>query len=177
MASCLGAAMEVVARARLVQMTGAERLARESGTPRAKAGRSLGTHGHHMRTRHRSEAGRPAHSAGLCRVPCVWGPLGTPAALPDLRARRMLRLFAQPSRDRPLQGDRPSSYPILRAGRGLAMVLHRRHGGVKAASRLIPQLSPEPWAALEALTAAAPVSRPTVGPAGAPRRYALSADR
>src|SRR5262245_48819976 len=111
----------------------------------------------------------------MCRVPRDWEPLGASAALPDLRARRMLRLLAQPARDRPLQGDRPSGHPVLRAWRGLAVVLRRRPHGVRAGGRLIPHRWAEPRAALAAPPGAAQASRPTAGPAGAPRRYAPSA--
>ena len=54
--------------------------------------------------------------------------LGTSANVPDLRARRLLRFQPAPARQRTLPTDRPPRHAIGRAGRELAVVLHRRPG-------------------------------------------------
>src|SRR5580693_6180029 len=53
--------------------------------------------------------------------------VGAPAPVPDLRARGLLRLFAAPSRAGPRLRGRSPDRPVVRAGRGLALVLCRRN--------------------------------------------------
>src|SRR3954468_24529466 len=65
-------------------------------------------------------------------VPAARVALGPSAVVPDLRARRLLRPVpgqACPPARRP---GRPSDHPVVRAGRGLAVVLRRRGTGVTA---------------------------------------------
>jgi len=45
--------------------------------------------------------------------------------MPDLWTRRLLRRFAEPARHRPLRADGASGLPVVRAGRAVALVLHR----------------------------------------------------
>src|SRR6185437_2201504 len=52
--------------------------------------------------------------------------MGAPAPVPDLRARGLLRLFATAARARPRLGGREPVCPVVRAGRGLALLLCRR---------------------------------------------------
>lgn len=52
--------------------------------------------------------------------------LGPLEALPDVRARRLLRLIAGPSRHKTLSRHRASGRSILSAGRKLDVVLRRR---------------------------------------------------
>ena len=56
--------------------------------------------------------------------------VGTPADVPDLWARRLLRLQPAPARQRTLPADRTSGDALRRTGRGLAVVLHRRPAGL-----------------------------------------------
>ena len=67
-----------------------------------------------------------AHARGLRGVPARRHPLGAPAAVPDLRARRLLRLLDRQARDRALPRDRAPGDAQHRARRGLALVLRRR---------------------------------------------------
>ena len=53
--------------------------------------------------------------------------MGPPADVHDVRACGLLQQLPEPSRDRPLPRHRPSDRPVLRAGRGLVVLLHRRH--------------------------------------------------
>src|SRR6266404_1863660 len=46
-----------------------------------------------------------------------------------MRARRVLRLVSQQARHETLPQDKASDHPLLRARRGLDVVLHRRTGG------------------------------------------------
>src|SRR3954454_186265 len=63
-------------------------------------------------------------------VPADRVSLGPPAAVPDLRARRLLRPVPGQARP-PARGPRrPSDHPVVPAGRGLAVVLRRRGTGV-----------------------------------------------
>ncbi|CAK7281068.1 hypothetical protein SGPA1_11861 [Streptomyces misionensis JCM 4497] len=55
---------------------------------------------------------------------------GAAAALPDLRARRLLRLLAGPARHRAPREVRSSGDADLRTGRGLAVVLRRPRAGL-----------------------------------------------
>ena len=66
-------------------------------------------------------------------------PLGASAAVPDLRARRLLRLVEEQARARPLPRDEAPDRPVLRAGRGLALVLRRR--GVPVTPALLAALA------------------------------------
>src|SRR5262245_42513653 len=55
--------------------------------------------------------------------------MAPPSALPYVRPRRVLRLVAEQARDEALSRHRPSRDPLVRARRGLAVVLRRqRHG-------------------------------------------------
>src|SRR5262245_55067779 len=55
--------------------------------------------------------------------------MGAPAHLPDLRARGLLRLVAQPARDQALPRLEAPHRHLGRAGRDLVVVLRRRGGG------------------------------------------------
>src|SRR3954449_3592896 len=63
-------------------------------------------------------------------VPADRVPLGPSAAVPDLRARRLLRPVPGQARPPALGPGRPSHHPVVPAGRGLAVVLRRRGTGV-----------------------------------------------
>src|SRR3954449_3415740 len=63
-------------------------------------------------------------------VPADRVSLGPPAAVPDLRARRLLRPVPGQARPPALGPGRPSHHPVVPAGRGLAVVLRRRGTGV-----------------------------------------------
>src|SRR5436190_19954066 len=52
--------------------------------------------------------------------------LGHPAPVPDVRPRRLLRQLAGPARDEALPRQRPSRHPLVRAGRGLGLLLPGR---------------------------------------------------
>src|SRR5215218_3333753 len=52
--------------------------------------------------------------------------LGSPPNVHDLRQDRLLRLIAEPSRDRACGPERPPDHSLGRARRGLELVLHRR---------------------------------------------------
>src|SRR3954470_1063489 len=57
-------------------------------------------------------------------------PLGPSAAVPDLRARGLLRPVPGQARPPARRPGRPSDHPVVPAGRGLAVVLRRRGTGV-----------------------------------------------
>src|SRR5262249_39956003 len=59
-------------------------------------------------------------------------PLGPPARVPDLRPRRLLRLVAEPPRDRTFPRDEAPDRHIPRARGGLGLVLPRRPGALMA---------------------------------------------
>src|SRR4051794_36034559 len=63
-------------------------------------------------------------------VPADRVPLGPSAAVPDLRARRLLRPVPGQARPPARRPGRPSDHPVVPAGRGLAVVLRRRGAGV-----------------------------------------------
>ncbi|CAA9521102.1 MAG: Isopeptidase T, partial [uncultured Thermoleophilia bacterium] len=56
--------------------------------------------------------------------------VGPPAPLPLVRPRRLLRLVAQPARDRARADERSSDHRVDRARRELALVLRRRGAGL-----------------------------------------------
>src|SRR3954453_14295246 len=62
-------------------------------------------------------------------VPAHRFSLGPSAAVPDLRARRLLRPVPGQARPPARRAGRPSDHPVVRAGRGLAVVLRRRGTG------------------------------------------------
>src|ERR1700761_1493005 len=68
--------------------------------------------------------------------------MGPPSALPDLRACRVLRLVPAPARPRARPCHRPPHRAVLRAGRGLAVVLRRR--GLRLSNRLEGGLDEQP---------------------------------
>src|SRR4051812_9963571 len=68
----------------------------------------------------------PAHDGGLRGLPEDRVTLGAPARVPELRTCRLLRLLAQPSRPRARRDDEPRRGALVRAGRGLALVLRGR---------------------------------------------------
>src|SRR3954469_25952853 len=59
-------------------------------------------------------------------VPADRVPLGPSATVPDLRARRLWRPPPRQARPPARRPGRPSDHPVVRAGRGLAVVLRRR---------------------------------------------------
>src|SRR3954470_13107870 len=63
-------------------------------------------------------------------VPADRVSLGPSAAVSDLRARRLLRPVPGQARPPARRPGRPSDHPVVRAGRGLAVVLRRRGAGV-----------------------------------------------
>src|SRR3984893_13116709 len=69
---------------------------------------------------------RTHHHTRLRGLPAGGDRLGPPPGVPDLRARGLLRHLAAPARPCPLAEGRPSRCPLVRAGRGLGLVLCRR---------------------------------------------------
>src|SRR5690349_1168900 len=63
-------------------------------------------------------------------VPADRVTLGPSAAVPDLRARRLLRPVPGQARPPTRRPGRSSDHPVVPAGRGLAVVLRRRGTGV-----------------------------------------------
>ena len=95
---------------------------------------------------------RDAERARLRGVPEDRLALGAPAALPDVRPRRLLRQLAEPPRHQALPRDRPSDHRGLRPARGLGLVLRRRgdarprrarHAAATARSRASTEISPD----------------------------------
>jgi hypothetical protein len=74
----------------------------------------------------RSARGQRQDTRGLRGVPGDRQPLGPPPALPQLRACRLLRLLARPPRQRAFPPHRPPRDPLIRARRGMAVVLRGR---------------------------------------------------
>src|SRR4051812_47640686 len=70
--------------------------------------------------------GRAPHSRGLRGVPAARHAVGASAPVPQLWPRRLLRFVARPPRAPARASDRPPDRPVLRARRGLALVLLRR---------------------------------------------------
>src|SRR5919107_812482 len=64
--------------------------------------------------------------AGLPGLPGQWGDVGGAAAVRGVRAGRLLRQLAQPARDPALPWHRAPDHPVLRAGRGLVVLLRGR---------------------------------------------------
>jgi threonine dehydrogenase-like Zn-dependent dehydrogenase len=56
---------------------------------------------------------------------------GCIALVPDLRSRRLLRLLSASARKAAFPSQRASNHPILRTGRGLALVLYRPSRGLR----------------------------------------------
>lgn len=73
--------------------------------------------------------------------------LGASAPVPDMRPRWLLRLLAEPAREKTLPCKRPPDRPVLRAGRGLALVLCGPSRGV---SRKEPIRAQRPGSRLRA---------------------------
>src|SRR5580700_10301537 len=100
------------------------------GIPAAPA---KGDHaGSHRSARNPDPPGVPADTGGLRGVPAPGVGVGAPAAVPDLRTRRVLRFVPAAARPRPRLSGRPPGRAVVRAGRELALVLCRRN------LRLIP---------------------------------------
>src|SRR5580704_1990807 len=79
-----------------------------------------------------------AYPAGLRRVPKNRRCVGSLAALPDVRSRRLLRLLAEQARNAALSRDAPPRDTVLSARGALALVLCRPAIGavtVRGASR------------------------------------------
>ncbi|CAA9293945.1 MAG: Isopeptidase T, partial [uncultured Gemmatimonadetes bacterium] len=75
-------------------------------------------------------AGRGAADAGrLRRVPAERLGMGSPAPVPHLRPRGLLRLVAQPPRHQALPRDAAPHRHLRRTGRGLVVVLRRPGAG------------------------------------------------
>jgi Kef-type K+ transport system membrane component KefB len=88
---------------------------------------------------------RCCRRARAARTACARGPLGAPAAVHQLRARRLLRLLAQPARRRARHARRPPGDGLGRAGRGLGLVLPGRdHPGAPSGLIRRPALSVSP---------------------------------
>src|SRR6185437_10463056 len=86
--------------------------------------------GHGDADRSAPEPGPPGDAADTRRLRGMPDPgvrVGAPAPVPDLRARGLLRLFAAPARPGPRLRGRAPDRPVVRAGRGLAVVLCRRN--------------------------------------------------
>jgi hypothetical protein len=79
----------------------------------------------------RSDPRRPARYArGMRGMPAIRGSLGASEAVPELRSRGVLRFLPEPARDQALSFDRSPDRRVLRARRGLALVLRRSdHAG------------------------------------------------
>src|ERR1700759_2948435 len=73
-----------------------------------------------------SPTGDTADAGGLRGVPGARVPVGAPAALPDLRARGLLRFLAASARARARLRGRAPDRRVFRAGRVLALVLCQR---------------------------------------------------
>ena len=84
-------------------------------------------------SRPRSSSAEPApRTPGHCEECAEHGEdcVGAPADVHDVRPCRLLRLEPAPARHQALPPDRPSGHALGRTGRELAVVLHRRPGGV-----------------------------------------------
>src|ERR1700722_3633949 len=105
------------------------------GIPAAPA---KGDHaGYHRSARDPDPPGFPADTGGLRGVPAPEVGVGAPAAVPDLRARRVLRLLPAAARPRSRLRGRPPGRAVVRAGRELALVLCRRNLRLIAGTRLV----------------------------------------
>src|ERR1700743_297230 len=62
------------------------------------------------------------------------GDLGSPAPVPGVRPRRLLRLQSVQARRRALRRDRASGDALVRTGRDVALVLRRQAVGVRGAA-------------------------------------------
>src|ERR1700748_3832193 len=71
-------------------------------------------------------AGVLADTERMRGMPPARDGMGALAAVPDLRARRLLRLFSAPASPRARPRGRPPDRAFVRAGRELALVLCRR---------------------------------------------------
>src|SRR3954467_4130116 len=80
----------------------------------------------------------PPHDGGLRGLPEDRVTLGAPARVPELRTCRLLRLLAQPSRPRARRDDEPRRGALVRAGRGLALVLRGRDAGLSGPADASP---------------------------------------
>jgi hypothetical protein len=65
--------------------------------------------------------------------------VGAFAALPNVRACRLLRRISQPSRQEALSRRRAPNRPVLRTGRELALVLRGRKAGLKGVQDMTEQ--------------------------------------
>src|SRR3989475_8801773 len=74
----------------------------------------------------RSDSKPPAEEQGLRGVSQDGGHLGAPAALRELRARRLLRLVQEQARDETCARNRTSGRQVSRARRELDVLLRRR---------------------------------------------------
>src|SRR5262245_58099511 len=84
-----------------------------------------------------------AERTRLRGVPEARFEVGAPAALPDVRARRLLRQLAQPPRHEALPRDRPPDHRRLRPARRVGLVLRRR-GDARPHGRHHPAERPDP---------------------------------
>src|SRR4051794_41147792 len=71
-------------------------------------------------------SGRAPHTRRMRGVPATGLTVGAPAAVPDLRPRRLLRLLAAEARQRARARHRASDRGVVRARGGLALVLRGR---------------------------------------------------
>ena len=84
------------------------------------------------------DGGDAEQPGGLHRLPAGGHQVGAPAAVRDLRQRRLLRLLGAQARDPAFQVDAASGDAQLRAGRGVAVVLRAR-GARLSRSRSVGQ--------------------------------------
>src|SRR5712691_2364246 len=90
---------------------------------------------------------RDAEHGGVRGVLADRGFLGSPAVVPDLRPRRLLRSVKEPACHEALSRDRAPPDPVGRARRGLDLVLRRRavDGAGVTASAAWPEIPYETW--------------------------------
>ncbi len=123
----------VASRTRRHPVTGRPLPAGETSLKVALANWPTPTEGEHNRRELHApgpDTRRPPLGAGLRGLPEDRGHVGTPARMPLLRARRLLRLEQEQARNQALPGKRPPDRAILPARGGLDLVLRGRgrHG-------------------------------------------------
>ena len=92
-------------------------------------------------------------------------PVAAPAHVHVLRPRRLLRQLAQPARHRPLPSQRSSDHSVLRARRGLVVLLSRRARLPGRRTLVLPAMS-------QTLATALPVDHGDIAPGSCRPRVA-----